>query len=34
VAGSEEAYEGLPGCCKYDHEMMMNQSGAMKAEDQ
>lgn len=25
VSGSEEAYEGLPGCCKYDHEMMMNQ---------
>lgn len=27
VAGDEEAYDGLPGCCKYDHEMMMNQSG-------
>lgn len=25
VAGSEEAYKGLPGCCKYDHEMAMNQ---------
>ncbi|PKB44344.1 copper chaperone CopZ [Cellulophaga sp. RHA19] len=25
VAGSEEAYDGLPGCCQYDHEMMMNQ---------
>ncbi len=24
VAGSEEAYNGLPGCCQYDHEMMMN----------
>ncbi len=34
VAGNEDAYEGLPGCCKYDHEMMMNQSGEMKAEDQ
>ncbi|WP_047245240.1 heavy-metal-associated domain-containing protein [Maribacter thermophilus] len=33
VAGSEEAYDGLPGCCKYDHEMMMNQSGEMKSED-
>lgn len=33
VAGSEEAYEDLPGCCKYDHEMMMNQSGEMKSED-
>lgn len=27
VAGSEEAYKELPGCCKYDHEMEMNQSG-------
>ena len=26
VAGSEEAYQSLPACCKYDHEMMMNQS--------
>ncbi|WP_237274853.1 heavy-metal-associated domain-containing protein [Tenacibaculum ovolyticum] len=25
VSGSEEAYKGLPGCCKYDHEMAMNQ---------
>ncbi len=25
VSGSEEAYKSLPGCCKYDHEMMMNQ---------
>lgn len=24
VAGSEEAYKGLPGCCQYDHEMGMN----------
>jgi mercuric ion binding protein len=24
VAGSEEAYKDLPGCCKYDHEMEMN----------
>jgi copper chaperone CopZ len=24
VAGSEEAYEGLPGCCKYDHTMEMS----------
>ena len=21
VAGNEEAYKGLPGCCQYDHEM-------------
>jgi copper chaperone CopZ len=25
VAGNEEAYNNLPGCCQYDHEMMMNQ---------
>ena len=24
VSGSEEAYNNLPGCCKYDHDMMMN----------
>ena len=24
VTGSEEAYKGLPACCKYDHEMDMN----------
>ena len=33
VAGSEEAYNDLPSCCKYDHEMMMNLAGEMKAED-
>ncbi|MEN8890092.1 MAG: cation transporter [Wenyingzhuangia sp.] len=33
VVGSEEAYKDLPECCKYDHEMMMNQSGEMKSED-
>ena len=33
VAGSEEAYKDLPGCCQYDHEMMMNQSGEMKSDD-
>jgi copper chaperone CopZ len=33
VSGSEEAYKNLPGCCQYDHEMMMNQSGEEKAED-
>jgi copper chaperone CopZ len=26
VSGSEEAYKNLPGCCQYDHDMMMNQS--------
>ena len=33
IAGDEEAYDGLPGCCKYDHEMMMNQSGEEKSDD-
>ena len=33
VAGDEEAYNGLPGCCKYDHEMAMNQSGETKSDD-
>ncbi|MDA7559147.1 cation transporter [Flavobacteriaceae bacterium] len=33
VAGSEEAYKDLPGCCKYDHEMAMNQTGEMKSDD-
>ncbi len=30
VDGDETAYDNLPGCCKYDHEMMMNQSGESK----
>ncbi|QYJ69348.1 heavy-metal-associated domain-containing protein [Flavobacterium litorale] len=25
VAGNEEAYKDLPGCCQYDHDMEMNQ---------
>ena len=33
VVGSEEAYKGLPGCCKYDHEMAMNLTGAVKEDD-
>jgi copper chaperone CopZ len=33
VAGSEEAYQGLPGCCKYDHEMTMNQVDQVKEDD-
>ena len=33
VAGNEEAYKNLPGCCQYDHEMMMNQSGEVKSDD-
>jgi mercuric ion binding protein len=32
VAGDLAAYDGLPGCCKYDHEMMMNQSVKTKVE--
>jgi len=30
VVGSEEAYNGLPGCCKYDHEMVMNVVAVVK----
>jgi mercuric ion binding protein len=30
VAGSEAAYKDLPGCCKYDHEMLMNVATEMK----
>ncbi|MBZ0327484.1 MAG: cation transporter [Altibacter sp.] len=33
VAGNEEAYTSLPGCCQYDHEMTMNQSGEKKDDD-
>lgn len=33
VSGSEEAYKNLPGCCKYDHEMVMNQSVDKKTDD-
>lgn len=33
VAGNEEAYNNLPGCCQYDHEMMMNQSGEEESDD-
>ena len=33
VLGSEEAYEDLPGCCQYDHEMAMNQSDEKMEED-
>ncbi|MGJ8760892.1 MAG: heavy-metal-associated domain-containing protein [Polaribacter sp.] len=31
-SGSEDAYKGLPACCKYDHEMAMNQSGEETAD--
>ena len=33
VAGDEEAYKNLPGCCHYDHDMAMNQSGDGESED-
>ena len=33
VSGDEEAYKNLPGCCQYDHEMMMNQSDETKSDD-
>ncbi|MWW26003.1 heavy-metal-associated domain-containing protein [Algibacter lectus] len=25
VSGNEEAYNNLPGCCKYEHDVKMNQ---------
>jgi mercuric ion binding protein len=30
VAGSDVAYKDLPGCCKYDHEMVMNVATEVK----
>ena len=33
VLGSELAYENLPGCCKYDHAMEMNQSGEVSTNN-
>jgi copper chaperone CopZ len=33
VAGSEEAYQNLAGCCQYDHEMVMNLSGEEESDD-
>jgi copper chaperone CopZ len=32
ATGDLEAYDNLPGCCKYDHEMAMNQSGETTSE--
>ena len=32
ATGDLDAYDDLPGCCKYDHEMIMNQSGETTAE--
>ena len=28
MPGDEAAYNELPGCCKYDHDMEMNQDGS------
>ena len=33
VAGNKEAYNNLPSCCQYDHEMAMNQSGEAKGDE-
>lgn len=33
VKGNIEAYNGLPGCCKYDHSMEMNQKDESKKDD-
>ncbi len=33
VNGSKAAYKKLPGCCKYDHDMEMNQKGEKKNDD-
>lgn len=33
VMGDTSAYENLPGCCKYDHEMEMSLKGEVKANE-
>ena len=33
AVGDLNAYDDLPGCCKYDHEMVMNQAVEMKEDD-
>ncbi|MFY7672359.1 heavy-metal-associated domain-containing protein [Tenacibaculum sp. MEBiC06402] len=33
VMGDTSAYENLPGCCKYDHEMEMSLKGDVKASE-
>ncbi|WP_139958827.1 heavy-metal-associated domain-containing protein [Flavicella sediminum] len=30
--GNETAYQNLPGCCQYDHAMVMNQTDAKKED--
>ncbi|MBL4605863.1 MAG: heavy-metal-associated domain-containing protein [Flavobacteriaceae bacterium] len=32
IAGNEDAYKGLPGCCKYDHSMEMSLKGEVKED--
>ena len=32
VKGDLSVYNDLPGCCKYDHDMKMNQSGKAKSD--
>lgn len=33
ATGNLEAYNNLPECCKYDHDMMMNQTGEQQEGD-
>ena len=33
VAGDEEAFNSLPSCCQYKHDMIMNKSGEEKSDD-
>lgn len=33
ATGNLDAYENLPDCCKYDRDMMMNQTGEVKEGD-
>ncbi len=33
VAGNEDAYGDLPGCCQYDHEMEMSLKGEVKVDE-
>ena len=33
VAGNKEAYNKLPGCCQYDHAMVMNLKDEVKSKE-
>ena len=33
VMGNLDSYKELPECCKYDHDMKMNQTGNTKSKD-